>query len=70
MMRMSAIDAEEPRKEIGSRYSLATIMSIPPVEGWKIGPIHGLLYRHSTVLCEISVTAGEPAANPRTEEQI
>jgi hypothetical protein len=49
---------------------LATIMSIPRLEGRTIGPITAMLYGNSTVLCEISIIAGEPAANLRTEEQI
>jgi hypothetical protein len=67
---MSVIDAEGRSEKIGSRYSLTTIMSIPRLEARKIGPITAMLYGNSTVLCEISITAGEPAANLGTEEQI
>jgi hypothetical protein len=66
---MSVIDAQGRSKTFGSRYSLATIMSIPRGEGRKIGPIGAMLYGNSTGLCEISANAGEPATSFRTEGQ-
>jgi UDP-glucose 4-epimerase len=64
---MSVIDAQGRSETFGSRYSLATIMSIPRREGRKIGPIGAMLYGNSTGLCEISANAGEPATSLRAE---
>ncbi|OJU99727.1 MAG: hypothetical protein BGO16_11620 [Nitrobacter sp. 62-23] len=69
MMRMSVIDTQGRSETFGSRYNLATIMSIPRREGRKIGPIGAMLYGNSTGLCEISANAGEPAASLGAEGQ-